>query len=385
MGAEEGARPFFSSNKERRTLEYIRMIEITALQTKESGDDLSEIMNFRFPYQITDLSSADRGLFDFLSFRFLSLETGSFNGDNFSISNNDDLSRVYMLGLTVKEYASIKIVFAVDKGVSHRDFKRLLVNVLNPLSQIPVNNEAEGEEKLSKALLSLMDMNVMYLLVDGDIMDNEKHAKSLYRAILRTSYPCFFLRKNVKKKPSSKSESVVKGSKPKVGKKALKEAEITYGSGTLAYLRQNYADLLFLLIFSFFVGTGIYGGVAFIQADDAIYGLLSVFVGVICFFIAVDIDLNFVGPMDKCARNPSDYMIFNAFSSLTTVVGFGLSLLLCCLLSSTGFLFAYPYLSPLSVAILLAIALFLSLLPFVAFPLRNWANRLKTWLTRKFR
>ncbi len=360
------------------------MIEIDALQTKESGDDLSEIMNFHFPYQITDLSSADRKLFDFLSFRFLSLEAGSFRGDNFSISSNDDLSKIYMLGLTVRDYASIRIVFAVDDGVSHRDFKRLLTAALTPLSQMPVNNEEEGEEKLASALLSLTDMNVMYLLIDGDIMDNEKHAKSLYRAILRTSYPCFFLRKCAKK-TSSKPQPVTKDQKPKITNRPSRGAEISYGSGLLAYLRKNYADLLFLLVFSFFVGMGVYSGVSFIQADDAIYGLLSVFVGVVCFFIVIDIDLNFVVPMGKFAHNPSDYLIFNAFSTFATIVGFALSLLLCYLLSMAGFLFANPYLSPLSVVLFLAVVSLLGLLPFVSSPLYNFVHKLKMRLTKKFR
>jgi len=362
------------------------MIKINALQIKESDDDLSEIMNFHFPYQITDLSSADRKLFDFLSFRFSSLEAGSFHGDNFSIASNDDLSKVYMLGLTVREYASIRIVFAVDDGVSHRDFKRLLAAALAPLSQMPVNNEAEGEEKLASALLSLTDMNVMYLLIDGDIMDNEKHAKSLYRAILRTPYPCFFLRKCAKK-TSSKPQPLTKDQKPKIinTNRPSRGTEISFGSALLAYLRKNYADLLFLLVFSFFVGTGVYSGVSFIQADDTIYGLLSVFVGVVCFFIVIKIDLNFVVPMGKCANNPSDYLIFNAFSALATIVGFALSLLLCYLLSAAGFLFAHPYLSPLSVVLFLAVALLLSLLPFISSPLYNLVHKLKMRLTKKFR
>lgn len=332
------------------------MIELEKFVVDNEDGNQVEPLSASFPYQISEIERKDRMVFDYLSLRFGIYGSGSIKGDNFFVEKEDDFSSLFILKLSIKNYAEMEIVFKIPQGASPYSFKSELGKKLSPLSAMEVKTQEDGETKMAKAFETLSDCEILYLLIDENVEINAQNRRSIHKSILRTNLPCFCLL--AKPKESEKKEAPLPKRKKKEATIVIRNnRRPSLNSGFPAYIKEAYPDLLFATVFALFSSVGLYCGIALLEEGNALYGVLSIVVGVVCFFIESSIFVSLAPTYRKYDSKNGDFAIYHVVSITAILVGFGLSFLVFFIMISTSFLFERAYFSSLAAIISFADAL----------------------------
>ena len=323
------------------------MIELEKFVVDNEDGNQAEPLSASFPYQINEIERKDRKVFDYLSLRFGIYGSGSIKGDNFLIEKENDFSSLFILKLSIKNYAELEIVLKIPEGASPYSFKNELGKKLSPLSMVEVKTQEDGEAKMMKVFETLSDSGVLYLLIDEGVEINAQNRRSIHKAVLRTNLSCFCLL--AKSEESKRKETPLPKRKKKEAKIVIRDnRRSSLHSGFLSFVKECYPDLLFSIVFALFSSVGLYCGTALLEEGNTLYGVLSIVVGVVCFFIESSVLISLAPMYRKYDSKTGDFAIYHAVSIASILVGFGLSFLAFFIMISTSFLFERAYFSSLA-------------------------------------
>ena len=345
------------------------MIRLEGVSVKRLDGEIHSFSDASFPYEMTDIGEEDKNLFDLFSLRFESFESGKVIGDSFSFSGEEDFSHLFYLSLDVKDFAKLGYVFLMPTEASPLLFRKKIVEALKDLKE--KQDTMKGPERLSESVRLLKPLGLLYILLDGNNALNKDNWKEIRSLLLAETVPSFAYL------PKEKEEKV--SQKKKVPNKVKeKEKESHIHSGILSFLQEEWADLVFLTIFSLLSPLGLFCGISFCYEGNGLYATLSILVGVICFLIALDIVASSPPSLRKFSYKDTDIPLYEflsaSFSLLGGILGIGLSILV----TSLNLLLEKSYVLPLPLVLSILSPTLIVVLSFMPFTLEKGLLKIKS-------
>lgn len=352
------------------------MLSLENVKIKIDENNSLNVPNISFTDGLNKISGEEENVFKVLSFAFSSLEEGNITIGERAIKTNEELSQLIVFKINVADYASLLAVFSVNEETKNR-IKNDLFPKIKELKTLGNETLLDKENKFKKLLALLTDYQASYLLLDGNLSSNKANEKSIKVVLLNSSLISIYL--------EAKEEKIIPEiKKEKTKKKEKAQPIIRENISFKTFFRNNWTDFLFLLIFSCLTYFSFYVGVGLILEKGNTLSILSLIVGIFCFFVSLYLCSSSSKSIIKVATNHKEKIIFNLFIPLSSLLGILISFVICFLLSKTNTFLPISKESAYALAISSTISIVLLLLTFFASFLFKAFETIKTRLKKHF-
>lgn len=305
------------------------------------------ILNFEFDKGIKYFSLDQKMLFEVLSIKGQMVKEGEFYIDDFCLYPlNDDLRYAFVLNIN-SQIIKLNAIFVLPLSFKDKTRKQLK-SALSQFKELPLQNDEQKIDKITKIIEVLQQYNVCYLLIDYDEEINKTHRELIEKVIEehKENMTIFIYDsstedikltsiESIKEKQDDLTIDIIAHDKNNIEPSLKSEAASTvYGWKTM--LKELLMYYLFVGLFSIFLSVCSFSSIYLIRENSEVIAAILIVLDIVFFFIHVYVVASTYDEIKEKINQKPLKLIFPMVFMGATIVGYGLGFGLIYLLSNNN-------------------------------------------------